>query len=70
MTLNNAGALGSEEYPYFSLLLGPFRHEMVVPVKVSFIISYLLTPPLGQDMTQGQFLKQSLTGLNSEFSFS
>ena len=26
------------------------------------------TPPLGQDMTQGQFL--SLTGLNSEFSFS
>ena len=28
------------------------------------------TPPLGQDMTQGQFLKQSLAGLNSEFSFS
>ena len=28
------------------------------------------TPPLGQDMTQGQFFKQSLTGLNSEFSFS
>ena len=27
------------------------------------------TPPLGQDMTQGQFFKQSLTGLNSEFSF-
>ena len=27
------------------------------------------TPPLGQDMTQGQF-KRSLTGLNSEFSFS
>ena len=27
------------------------------------------TPPLGQDMTQGQF-KQSLTGLNLEFSFS
>ena len=25
------------------------------------------TPPLGQDMTQGQFFKQSLTGLNSEF---
>ena len=32
--------------------------------------SYLLTPPLGQDMTQGQFFKRSLTGLNSEFSFS
>ena len=24
------------------------------------------TPPLGQDMTQGQFFKRSLTGLNSE----
>ena len=29
-----------------------------------------LTPPLGQDMTQGQFFKRSLRGLNSEFSFS
>ena len=29
-----------------------------------------LTPPLGQDMTQDQFFKRSLTGLNSEFSFS
>ena len=28
------------------------------------------TPPLGQDMTQGQLFKRSLTGLNSEFSFS
>ena len=28
------------------------------------------TPPLGQDMTQGQFFKRSLTGFNSEFSFS
>ena len=28
------------------------------------------TPPLGQDMTQGQFFKRSLTCLNSEFSFS
>ena len=32
--------------------------------------SYLPTPLLGQDMTQGQFFKRSLTGLNSEFSFS
>ena len=32
--------------------------------------SYLPTPPLGQDMTQGQIFKRSLTGLNSEFSFS
>ena len=31
---------------------------------------YLPTPPLGHDMTQGQFFKRSLTGLNSEFSFS
>ena len=29
-----------------------------------------LTPPLGHDMTQGQFFKRSLTGFNSEFSFS
>ena len=28
------------------------------------------TPPLGQDMTQGNFFKRSLAGLNSEFSFS
>ena len=28
------------------------------------------TPPLGQDMTQGQFFERSLTGLNSEVSFS
>ena len=28
------------------------------------------TPPHGQDMTQGQFFKRSLIGLNSEFSFS
>ena len=33
-------------------------------------LPYLPTPPLGQDMTQGQFFKRSLTGLNSEFSFS
>ena len=33
-------------------------------------LSHLPTPPLGQDMTQGQFFKRSLTGLNSEFSFS
>ena len=28
------------------------------------------TPPLGQDMTQGQFFKRGFIGLNSEFSFS
>ena len=34
------------------------------------ILSIYPTPLLGQDMTQGQFFKWSLTGLNSEFSFS
>ena len=34
---------------------------------VSICVSYLPTPPLGQDMTQSQFFKWSLTGLNSEF---
>ena len=38
--------------------------------KLESNISYLPTPPLGQDMTQGQFSKRGLTGLNSEFSFS
>ena len=33
-------------------------------------ISYLPTPLIGQDMTQGQFFKRRLTGFNSEFSFS
>ena len=31
---------------------------------------FIPTPPLRQDMTQGQLFKWSLTGLNSEFSFS
>ena len=33
-------------------------------------VRYLPTPSLGQDMTQGRFFKRSLTGLNSELSFS
>ena len=37
---------------------------------MSSFYTYLSTPPLEQDMTQGQFFKWSLTGLNSEFSFS
>ena len=36
----------------------------------AYIYIYLPTPPHEQDVTQGQFLKQSSTGLNSEFSFS
>ena len=35
-----------------------------------FYLSYLPPALLEQDMTQGQFFKRSLTGLNSEFSFS
>ena len=31
---------------------------------------YHIYQPLGQDMTQGQFFKRSLTCLNSVFSFS
>ena len=42
-------------------------HSAVYPLLVYHIYP---TPPLGQDMTQGQFSKRSLTGLNSEFSFS
>ena len=33
-------------------------------------LSYLLTRLLEQDMTQGQFFKRSLIGLNLEYSFS
>ena len=33
-----------------------------------YIHTYLPTPPLGQDITQGQFFKRSLTDLNSEWS--
>ena len=36
----------------------------------SIYLPYLPTPLLGQDMTQGQFFKRSLAGLNSEYSFS
>ena len=42
----------------------PCRRTEVVPYHI------YPTPPLGQDMTQGQFFKRSFTGLNSEFSFS
>ena len=34
-----------------------------------YLVHIYPTPPLGQDMTQGQYFKRSLTGLNSEFSF-
>ena len=42
----------------------------ITPLYFKMSSSYLPTPPLGQDMTQSNFFKRSLTGLNSEFSFS
>ena len=52
---------------------GPECH-LTFTRKMSTLSKYLHiypTPPFRQDMTQGQFFfKQSLTGLNSEFSFS
>ena len=40
-------------------------------IKQSMSIYHIYpTPPLELDMTQGQFFKRNLTGLNSEFSFS
>ena len=47
-----------------------FNESVCLCMTIYTYIYYLPTPPLGQDMTQGQFFKRSLTGLNSEFSFS
>ena len=47
--------------PYFFL----FASHSVIPL----IYHIYPTPPLGQDMTQGQFFKRSFTGFSSEFSF-
>ena len=44
----------------------PFFCDEFVHSSIPFY-SYLPTPPLGQDITQGHFLSG---GLNSEFSFS
>ena len=56
-----------------------------MPIEFDFILHHMMTniayecgqynhiyrtPTLGQDMKQGQFLKRSLAGLKSEFSFS
>ena len=53
------------------LVLKVSQKTIVFCAKITNVIhfSYLPTPPIGQDMTQGQFFKLSLTGLNSEFSF-
>ena len=34
----------------------PWELKKICRGKMTFIISYLPTPPLGQDMTQGRFL--------------
>ena len=44
--------------------------ELGSPISVTERIYIYPTPPHEQDATQGQFLKRSLTGFNSEFSFS
>ena len=41
-----------------------------IMIYIIYIWYYIPTPPLEQDMTQGQIFKRSLTGLKSEFSFS
>ena len=41
-----------------------------IEAQSNIYLSYLPTPPFGQDMTRCQFFKRSLTGLNSEFPFS
>ena len=42
----------------------------IVQLEFELVYPTYPTPPHGQGMTQGQFFKRSLTGLNSEFSFS
>ena len=65
--------------PLISKSSNPFINHLVIvlsePITIGVTITFMFhhiypTPPLGQDMTQGQFFKRSLTGLNSEFSFS
>ena len=47
-----------------------YHYRLHVTIIFTLVIHIYSTPPLGQDMTQGQFFKRSLAGLNSEFSFS
>ena len=54
-------------YVYIYICIHIYMHTNIYVYKYVY---YLPTPPLGQDMTLGQFFKRSLTGLNSEFSFS
>ena len=59
-------------FPFLTIMLKLERKLVILldnEIITFFHKPYLPTPPLGQDMTQGQFFKRSLTGLNSEFSF-
>ena len=57
-----------------------FKYSHLIPIIIWFLFNnshlfahryiYLPTPLLKQDVTQGQFIQRSLTGLNSEFYFS
>ena len=59
------------EYFLQSIVPLPSQTLLVLPLSKDSCnsLSYLPTPPLEQDMTQGQF-KRSLTGFTSEYSFS
>ena len=54
----------------FAFLQEKFPRISFEKLKAGIFDPIYPTPPLGQDMTQGQFFKRSLAGLNSEFSFS
>ncbi len=59
--------------PFRGFPLNDFIYTLPLPATENifkYIYPIYLTPLLGQDVTQGQFFKRSLTGLNSEFSFS
>ena len=55
-----------EDTDYFEVVVGVLQGDTLAPN----LLIIFTNPPLGQDMTQGQFFKWSLTGLNSEFFFS
>ena len=63
--------------PQIYLYAAPIMNDWMIYVWISISACLWVqddpiypTPPLEQDMTQGQFFKRSLAGLNSEFSFS
>ena len=57
-------------YIHPNFLLDLLSIQITYQVNVYLCYHIYPTPPLGQVLTQGQFFKQSLIGLNSEFSFS